>query len=400
MHGKLVLLSSSLLLAAVGSALFLIKDRGSAKRKYDKLRSFVLKNAKGVEVHITPVGAAIQRLLVPDKHRQVADVVLGFDRASTYATCKPSPYFGAIVGRCANRIQDAKFKINEQEYHLTANNGNNALHGGELGLHKRVWDAAEEADERGDCVVLTYSSPDGEEGYPGHLYIMVRYLLMRNSNELRTTITATTDKPTPVNLVQHSYFNLAGHDRGNILEHVLRIAGDHYTPTDARQLPTGETLPVAGTPFDFTNAQPVGARLAEVVGGYDHNYVLFGMGPQARFIVKHGMASSTPRLAATLTDPSSGRRLEVLTTAPGVQLYSGNFLDELGGKGGKDGAVYGKHAGLCLETQAFPNAINQPRFPSVVLSPGEAYKHEIVYRFSNAGTSTGGSTGSSTLAGS
>ncbi|KAF6257191.1 aldose-1-epimerase [Scenedesmus sp. NREL 46B-D3] len=373
--------------AALGAAaVFALwrKKQGSkgpaSSGKFDKLETIVLRNRDGVEVHITPVGASIQRLIVPVQGKQL-DVVLGFNKASTYATIPGTPYFGAIVGRCANRIARARFSIAGQQYTLKANNGSNALHGGPDGFHRRIWQAsAVEQTADSSAVVLSYTSVDGEEGYPGTLETSVRYELLSHIAELRITISATTDKPTPVNIVGHSYFNLAGHSSGTILGHEVKLAADHYTPVDDTNVPTGAILPVAGTPLDFTAPRTVGQRIASLPNGYDHNLVLFGMGPQARFITRNQAVASTPRLAATVTEPSNGLKLEVLTTAPGLQFYTGGYLGGGDTPDAKDGADYPRFAGLCIETQNFPDAINQPTFPSVVLQPGETYKHQIVYR--------------------
>ncbi|KAG2438515.1 hypothetical protein HXX76_005066 [Chlamydomonas incerta] len=340
-----------------------------------------------MEVQVSTFGAAILKVVVPDKAGRKADVVLGYGTVDEYETASPVTYFGVVVGRVANRIANARFSLGGVEYRLLANNGPNALHGGLKGLHKRRWEGRKVHDADGnESVQLHYTSPEGEEGYPGTLHVHVTYTLLRHANELHTSIVATTDEATPVNIAQHSYFNLAGHASGTILGHKLRLVGaDHYTPVGATLIPTGEIAPVAGTPFDFTSPQTIGSRIDKVPGaapgGYDHNFVLFGMGPQAKFITKHGMASDKPKLAATLVDPASGRAMDVLTTAPGVQFYSGNFLD--GTSVGKGGVRYGKHAGLCLETQGFPNAINEPKFPGIVLEPQDTYHHEIVYRFYN-----------------
>ncbi|KAL6770755.1 AEP1 [Auxenochlorella protothecoides x Auxenochlorella symbiontica] len=335
----------------------------------------VLRNSNGTEVDILPLGAIIQRLRVADRDGQVADVVLGFDSETPYRD-GTSPYMGAVVGRVANRIAKGQFELDGVTYKLNINNGPNSLHGGKVGFDKR--DFTVKAKEQGKSVLLEYVSPDGEENYPGTVTVSVLYELT-DANELRVTMKASADKPTPINLAQHTYWNLGGHESGTILDHQLTIHGDHYTPVDETQIPTGEIVPVAGTPFDFTTAQPVGQRIAQTEGGYDHNYVLFGLGPAAKDRVKDGAAFSVPQPAITLVDPGSGRALEVCTTAPGVQVYSGNFLD--GTLKGKAGVSYVKHAGLALETQGFPDAVNQPAFPSVILRPGHDYVHALVYRF-------------------
>lgn len=344
--------------------------------------AIVLRNGKGVEVHILRRGATIQRLLVPDRAGKIDDVVLGFDDEAPYKD-GTSPYMGAVVGRVANRIANATFELDGQHYQLAANNGPNCLHGGKLGYDKVEWQAAPGASDRGQAVRLTYTSPAGEEGFPGSVQLSVVYTLTESS-ELWVEMHATTDAATPINLAQHSYFNLAGHASGTILGHQLTLhGGDHYTPVNDVAIPTGDIASVRGTPFDFTSPHIVGERIDDVPGpapgGYDHNVVLFSLGPNAKDKVHGGMASETPQLAATLVDPASGRGMNVLTTAPGVQFYSGNFLD--GSLRGKGGAAYPKHAGLCLETQGFPNAINTPNFPSVVLRPGEEYRHAVVYHF-------------------
>lgn len=317
--------------------------------------------------------------------KESRDVVLGFNKPSTYALLSNPPYFGAVVGRVANRIAGGRFKLEGRDYSLVQNNGPNALHGGPSGFHTRVFKVtSRDFSDKGSAVTLTYSSSDGEEGYPGTLDVVVCYELLAHSPELHITFTATTDKPTPINLAQHSYFNLHGHSSGrDIRDHEVKLAADHYTPVDDVQIPTGEILPVTGTPFDFNSqAHTIGERLDQVPGGqgYDHNYVLFGMGPQAKYITRNHAAASTPRLAATVREPSSGLTLEVLTTTPGMQFYTGGFL---GGKlpDVKEGAHYTRFGGLCLEAQSLPDSINQPAFPSVVLNPGETYKQQLVYRF-------------------
>ncbi|GAX81179.1 hypothetical protein CEUSTIGMA_g8612.t1 [Chlamydomonas eustigma] len=341
----------------------------------DSLPIYTLRNDKGMEVVVSSLGATIIKMIVPDSKGRKADVVLGYNDVESYLKTEPCTYFGAIVGRCANRIAGATFSVGGETYNLHSNNGPNALHGGPLGLHRRCWSGRASEDDSCSMVTLTYESPHGEEGYPGNLFVTVQYTLMKDRNELTTVITATTDMPTPVNIVQHTYFNLGGHASGTILGHELTIhSGDHYTPVKSDQIPTGQILPVAATPFDFTKAHAVGERLSEVEGGYDHNYVLFNMGREAKTIVKKGMASEDAQLAATLTDPKSGRTLQLWTNAPGMQFYSGNFLD---GATGKGQSSYVKHAGLCLETQAFPDSVNQSEFPlmrSQEISPSNLKK--------------------------
>ena len=329
---------------------------------------YTLTNANGVVARIITYGALLTELHVPDKAGTMADVVLGFKTLAQYES--DQPYFGATIGRVANRIAKGKFKLGGQEYTLATNNGPNHLHGGLKGFDKRVWKAQPVSVGGVPAVRFTYVSADMEEGYPGALTATVTYTLT-HSNELHLDYTATTDKPTIVNLTNHSYFNLAGEGQGTILDHELTIMADRYTPVDDTLIPTGEIASVRGTVMDFNRATPIGARIAEVPGpapgGYDHNYVL-----------SHG--GGVLAMSATVRDPKSGRVMDVLTSEPGIQLYTGNFLD--GSLTGKAGVAYQKHFGFCLETQHFPDSINQPAFPPVVLQPGRTFKSTTVYRFS------------------
>jgi len=325
-----------------------------------------LSNGK-ITARISNWGATITSLLVPDAQGSVADVVLGFDGLDPYVKGM-SPYFGCIVGRVANRIKDGKFTLNGLEYSLSINNGPNSLHGGLKGFDKVVWDVVEHKDGECPSITFQYHSKDGEEGYPGDVTIRATYSLPE-ATTLRLDMEATPEnKATPISLAQHTYWNLAGHACGDILNHSLQIWGKHITPVDENTIPTGEVMPVDGTPFDFTTERRIGERIDGVPGGYDHNYVL-DCGDE-----KDGL-----KRAARLKDPSSLRTLDLWTDAPGMQLYTANYVD---GIGGKAGAVYAKHAGVCLETQGFPNAINQPEFPSVVVRPGEKYKHTMLFEFS------------------
>jgi len=328
---------------------------------------YVLTNDKGMTGKITNHGGIVTELHVPDRDGKLADVVLGFDNLDDYL--KGHPFFGCLVGRVTNRIARGRFTLDGKEYKLATNNGPNTLHGGLKGFDKVVWKAESFKDEKGVGVRLKYISKDGEEGFPGTLSTTVTYTLT-DDNALRIDYKATTDKATPVNLTNHSYFNLAGHGAGTILDHDLMIAADKYTPVDETLIPTGKIEPVRGTPLDFTATTRIGKRIEQVGGnptGYDHNYVL-----------RQGEGKG-PWLAARVTEPKSGRILEVHTTEPGVQLYTGNFLD--GKVKGKGGAVYKKHAGLCLETQHFPDAVNHKNFPSIILEPGKTYTQTTVYRF-------------------
>jgi aldose 1-epimerase len=325
---------------------------------------YTLTNANGVVAKVMTYGALMTELHVPDRTGKMADVVLGFKTLDQYQG--DHPYFGATIGRVGNRIAKGKFKIDGQEYTVATNDGANHLHGGLKGFDKRVWTAQQVPATDGAAVKFTYVSADMEEGYPGTLTATVTYTLT-NKNELRLDYTASTSKPTVVNLTNHSYFNLAGEGQGDILGHELTILADRYTPVDAGLIPTGEIASVSGTPMDFNRALPIGSRIAQVQGGYDHNYVL-----------THG--GGVLAISATVREPGSGRIMDVLTTEPGVQLYTGNFLD--GKLVGKSGAAYKKHFGFCLETQHYPDSINHPNFPTVLLKPDKTYKTTTVYRFS------------------
>jgi aldose 1-epimerase len=330
---------------------------------------FTLTGAGGMEVRTVPYGAIVVSIKVPDRDGRLDDVVLGFDSLDGYAN--PHPFFGAVVGRYGNRIARGRFTLDGKTYQLATNDGPNHLHGGVKGFDKRLWNA--ESFERGGAsgVVYTLSSSDGDEGYPGNLNVRVTYTLTP-ANELTVDYDATTDRPTPINLTQHSYFNLAGAGRGDILAHRLTIEADRFTPVDETLIPTGELAPVDGTPFDFRQPIAIGARIAadheqlRYGKGYDHNWVLNRSGA--------GLAH-----AARLEDPATGRTLDVSTAEPGLQFYSGNFLD--GTLTGKSGHVYQRRYGLCLETQHFPDSPNHSNFPSPILRPGERYQSKTVFAF-------------------
>ena len=327
--------------------------------------SYTLANARGVRAKIINYGAILVSLEVPDRKGNLADVVLGYDSLGEYLD--RGGLFGAVVGRFANRIGGAKFTLDGVKYELAANNRPNHIHGGKTGFAKVLWRLADlKADDDQASVKLSYVSQDGEEGYPGNLACSVTYTLT-DENELKITYEAETDKPTVLNLTNHSYFNLAGHGAGDVLGHVLMLSADKYTVFDDALIPTGEIRSVKGTPFDFTKPTPVGTRIGEVGAGYDQNYVLNG-------------GSDSPALCATVFEPASGRVMEVRTTEPGVQLYTGNWLNAT--VTGKAGKVYGKHGGLCLETQHFPDSPNKPDFPSVVLRPGQRFTSVTVFKFS------------------
>ena len=331
------------------------------------VESYTLRNAHGIEVRAITYGAIIVSLRVPDRAGAFGDVVLGHDDLSGYVD-KPA-YFGAVVGRYGNRIAKGRFTLDGKTYTLATNNGPNHLHGGVRGFDKVVWKADPPA-AGATSVTLRYTSPDGEEGYPGTLNARVTYTLT-DKDELTFEYSATTDKATPINLTQHSYFNL-GTPGSDILGHELTLEADRYTPVDATLIPTGQLAPVSGTPFDFRKPTAIGARIGQDDeqlkrgGGYDHNFVLSGTGQGLRRAVR-------------LADPGSGRTMEILTTEPGVQFYTGNFLD--GTIKGKGGVVYKYRSGLCLETQHFPDSPNQPSFPSTILRPGKEYRSKTVLVF-------------------
>ncbi|MBM4169539.1 MAG: galactose mutarotase [Ignavibacteria bacterium] len=312
-------------------------------------------------VKITNYGGTITELWVPDRQGMSGDIVLGYERLEDYL--RSSPYFGCIVGRYANRIAKGRFTLDGVEYSLSTNDGPNHLHGGIKGFDKVVWEAATTRGHDSVSLILKYSSRDGEEGYPGNLDATVIYTLDAH-DRLTVSYEATTDKPTIVNLSHHSYFNLAG--AGNILGHHLTINAKRYTPVDETLIPTGALGPVEGTPMDFLTPQIVGARIGEVPGGYDHNYVLDREG-------------SGLELAARVTEEQNGRTLEIWTTEPGIQFYSGNFLD--GSLSGKGGQKYEKHFGCCLEPQHYPDSPNRPEWPTSVLRPGEKYQSQTVFHF-------------------
>jgi aldose 1-epimerase len=329
----------------------------------DPVMLFTCSNRNGLVLELISYGAAVKSMAVPDRHGTVEVITLGFPDLAGYL--QRHPYFGSTVGRFVNRIAGARFTLDGVTYRLAANDGPNHLHGGATGFDRVVWDPEPFEGDGRTGVRFRYVSPDGEEGYPGRLAVEATYELS-DADELTMSYRAKSDAPTPVNLANHTYWNLAG--RGTILDHEVEIEADHYLPVDATQIPTGEVAPVAGTAMDFTSAKPVGRDLEDVPGdrvGYDFCYVLRHRSRLAR--------------AAVVTEPASGRVMEVSTTQPGIQFYSGNKLTGFEPSGG-----YRRHAGLCLETQHFPDSPNQPQFPSTVLAPGEEYAHVTVHRFSTA----------------
>jgi aldose 1-epimerase len=328
---------------------------------------FTLRNAGGIEARICNYGGIVVSLKTPDRDGHLDDVVLGFDHLDGYlALC---PYFGALVGRYCNRIAKATFSLEGATYTLAANNGPNALHGGRKGFDKAVWQAALTGTASAPALELHYLSKDDEEGYPGNLHVKAVYCLT-DDNGLRLDLTATTDKTTIVNLTQHPYFNLVG--KGEILGHQLWIDADRFTPVDSALVPTGELRPVAGTPFDFRRPTAIGARIEQ-----DDEQLQRGHGYDHNFVLNHPMGRLD--VIARVSEPVTGRVLEVLTTEPGLQFYTGNSLD--GTIKGKGGQVYHKRSGFCLEAQHFPDSPNHQEFPSVVLRPGEVYRNTSVFRF-------------------
>lgn len=327
------------------------------------ITAYTLTNSNGLSATILDYGAILVNFLTPDRNGKLADINLACANYESYA--KESPYFGAIVGRYGNRIALGKFSLDQEDFTLAVNNAPNHLHGGDEGFDKKIWDAEDHANGDAAWVKFSYVSPDGEEGYPGTLTCSVTYTL-NNEDELIFDYTATTDKATPVNLTQHSYWNLGGHDSGDILGHELMLTAAHYTPTDDTLIPTGEIAPVKGTPFDFTSSTAIGSRIGQLDGGYDLNYVLDSKG-------------GALALAARVHEPKSGRVMEVYTTEPGIQFYTAGGLD--GMFAGKDGVVYKQFGAFCLETQHFPDSPNQPSFPSCILRPGETYRHTTKHKF-------------------
>lgn len=341
---------------------------------FDSIQLATLKNSHSMTVKVTNYGATVTSILVPDRNGKLSDVALGYNRVEDYMNAVDKPYFGAIVGRYGNRIAKGKFTIGNETYKLAVNNGENHLHGGVIGFDKVVWTMQAVPVSNGQSVKLTYLAKDKEEGYPGNLQIAVTYTLT-NENELKVDYLATTDKATPVNLTQHTYFNLKGEGEGDILDHELMLNAESYTPTDVGAIPTGEIASVKGTPLDFTSAKPIGRDINST-----HEQIKFGMGFDHNFVIKRPSGDHSMQLAARVHEPKSGRVMEVLTTEPGIQFYCGNFLD--GRLKGKAGKAYVQRGGFCLETQHYPDSPNQPKFPSTILEPGKKYETSTVYKFS------------------
>lgn len=357
--------------------LFLITPTSSSAEEvaisdFDNIQLFTFQNKNGLKIKVTNYGAIITSICVPDRHGKLADIALGYDDVADYMNAVEKPYFGAVVGRFGNRIANGQFTLNGETYRLAQNNGPHHLHGGIIGFDKVVWDAKPiaELDWRG--VELHYRAKDMEEGYPGNLEVTVTYKLF-DDNRLSAEFAATTDKATPVNLTQHTYFNLQGEGEGTILGHELMLNASRYNPTDNTSIPNGELADVTGTPFDFRKAKPIGQDIEqsheqlEFGAGYDHNFVL-------------DKEDGELSLAARVYEPNSGRVMEVHTQEPGIQFYCGNFLS--GRLKGKSGQAYVQRGGFCLETQHFPDSPNQPNFPSTILKPGDEYRTKTVFAFS------------------
>lgn len=341
---------------------------------FDGIKLYTLANDNGVTVKVTNYGAIITSIIVPDRDGKMADIALGYDRVEDYINAVDKPYFGAIVGRYGNRIAKGKFKIDGEEYTLAVNNGENHLHGGIIGLDKVVWDAMPIQGDGWIGLKLTYLAKDKEEGYPGNLNITVAYRLT-NDNQLKVDYRATTDQATPINLTQHTYFNLKGEGNGTILDHELMLNAKGFTPVDETLIPTGEIAKVAGTPFDFTTAKPIGRDIAK-----QDQQLTYGLGYDHNFVLDQAGQSGEATLAARVSEPTTGRVLEIHTTEPGIQFYCGNFLD--GRLKGKSGKPYLHRGGFCLETQHYPDSPNQKTFPSTILHPGEEYKTTTTFTFS------------------
>ena len=366
---KMKVFAAAMMLAVCGGTFASVTKQSIGKLDGQLVDEFTLKNQRGMSARIMTWGATIRTLSVPDRKGAFDDVVCGFDKLEDYPT--KSPFFGTIAGRYANRIAKGQFSLNGKVYHLAINSGGNTLHGGIKGFDKHHWRAQILHRGAEPAVQFVYVSKDGEEGFPGKLTASVTYKVTK-ANSLRIDYAITTDKPTVANLTNHSYFNLAGNSGTNNLDHVLTLFASRFTPVDKTLIPTGELKSVDGTPFDFRQPTPIGARIDETEeqlqygGGYDHNWVIDG-------------AAGKLRIAANVFEPHSGRTMEVWTTEPGIQFYAANFMDgSLIGKGGK---AYGKRYAICLETQHFPDTPNHPEFPTTTVLPGKVYRTTTIYKF-------------------
>lgn len=334
---------------------------------------YTLTNANGMQVSVLTYGATVQSLMVPDRDGNLADIALGFDNIDDYLTS--SPYFGAIVGRYANRIAKGQFTLDGETYQLAINNEPNTLHGGDKGFDKQIWKAEPTESADGPSVTFSRTSPDGEEGYPGNLEVSVTYTLTQD-NALRIDYHATTDAPTVINLSNHTYFNLAGEGSGSIYDHELMLNASNYTPVDSTLIPTGEIAPVSGSAFDFTTPHPIGERIRDG----SNEQIMFGLGYDHNFVLDRPSADDTSMIqAARVTDPATGRVMVISTTEPGIQFYSGNFLN--GSISGPSGQAYRQGDAFCLETQHFPDSPNHPEFPTTEVRPGEEFTSTTVYAF-------------------
>jgi aldose 1-epimerase len=342
---------------------------------FDSIKLYTLKNSSGVTIKVSNFGAIITSIIVPDRDGNMGDIALGYDRVEDYINAVDKPYFGAIVGRYGNRIAGGQFTLDGTTYTLAKNNNDNHLHGGVIGFDKVVWTAEPRFGDDWNGVELTYLAKDQEEGYPGNLQLKVTYKLT-DDDQLIIDYFATTDKATPVNVTQHTYFNLKGEGNGTILDHELMLNAKHYTPVDEGLIPTGEIAAVQDTPFDFTTPKPIGRDIEQ-----ENEQLKFGLGYDHNFVLDKGGKEDELTLAARVYEPTTGRVLEVRTTEPGIQFYCGNFLD--GRLNGKAGKPYVHRGGFCLETQHFPDSPNQPEFPSTILQPGQEYKTRTIFSFSS-----------------
>ena len=361
----------TLVVAVVIAASSLSATCSAQVSDFDSIMLYTLKNKSGMTVKATNYGAIITSIVVPDRNGKMADIALGYDSAQDYINAVDKPYFGAVVGRYGNRIANGEFKVDGETYTLLKNNGDNHLHGGAIGFDKVVWTVDDY--QEGKSLKLSYLAKDKEEGYPGNLKLTVTYTLT-DDNDLVVDYHATTDKATPVNVTQHTYFNLKGEGEGTILDHELMLNAKRFTPVDEGLIPTGELPEVTGTPFDFTVPKSIGRDI-----GQEHEQLKFGLGYDHNWVLDKGGKPGQLTLAARVHEPTSGRLMEVHTTEPGVQFYCGNFLD--GRLKGKAGKPYIHRGGFCLETQHFPDSPNQPNFPSTILRPGKTYKTQTVFRF-------------------
>ena len=372
---KSICLAQSLLIRAcsLAACVTLFASASLAEvEDFDSIKLYTLKNESGMTVRATNYGAIITSIIVPDRNGDLADVALGYDRVEDYINAVDKPYFGAVVGPYGNRIAKGEFTLDGETYSLLKNNGENHLHGGAIGFDKVVW-AVDEYVE-GKSLALSYLAKDKEEGYPGNLQVKVTYTLA-DDNSLIVDYHATTDKATPVNVTQHTYFNLKGEGEGTILDHELMLNAKMFTPVDETLIPTGEMPAVAGTPFDFTTTKAIGRDI-----GQQDEQLTFGLGYDHNWILDKGGKEGELSLAAQVREPSSGRVMEIYTTEPGIQFYCGNFLD--GRLKGKSGKAYVHRGGFCLETQHFPDSPNQINFPSTILKPGDTYESKTVFKFS------------------